>query len=646
MTFKDITFKNFKAHVRKYLSFFLCSCLTIMVFFMFSTVYFNSSIAIALKRNTKDVLNASIIAILFFSVLFLSYAYTAFTRSRKREFGLYMLLGMNSGAVKRLLVMENTIITSASLIAGLLAGSVLARLFFMVVVNFLKIGDIVYQFNIICYLTTIAVFITEFLIIILLSNIIAGRTEIIESFKTGRTAEKDRLRHPLFGIAGLILLVFSLGLKYLDTVGMVRVSEMSSIFVIICFTGLYFTVSQFGNLLEALIRKSKKIYYKYLPGISGIKHKIFRIKTVLFIITILSAITIYFIGTALSSLVQASLSAEREQPFHLAFVESENTDKIPDKELDQILRNRDIQPEEHKSIEFIETKMATNWGYSIRLTVISEESFKKLDNRQIKIDNGRYVMASPTEMFKGGEGHLEFKECRLSAGSQTFCLRLEYQMSGLALNKVKYLNPIIIIINNDDYEKMRIAANTFQIGRLHLINYKDWHKTGKISAELDRRLVEADNLDKDIYEYGDFSILGSRVAAYERIRNEGSMMLFLTLLLGMLFFIASSSIIYFKLFSEIDEEKVKYRKYFQIGILKKEYSKYVSLELLVLFFLPLVIGAAVALAYGCIDLKYSPFRFDSMAYLALVTVGYLVFQGIFYLAAKRKFTNEIIADNE
>lgn len=614
-----------------------------MVFFMFSTVYLNDGIEKSLKSNTRDVLNASIIAILFFSVLFLSYAYTAFARSRKREFGLYMLLGMNSGAIRRLLLMENTIIAFASLLAGLITGSVLARLFFMTVVNLLKLGDIRYQFNILTYGTTVGVFLAEFLIILLLSDIIAGRAEIIDTFKSGRTAEKDWLRHPLFGVAGLCILTYSLLLKYLYTVGLVEVREMSSVFVVLCFTGLYLIVSQFGNVLEALVKKSKAMYYRNLPGISGVKHKIFRIKTVLFLIAMFSAITVYFIGTALSTLIQADETAESEQPFHLAFVEKGSAGGIPDKELEQILNSGDMKPAEQKNIEFLETEMASGLDYKFKIAALCEKSFNILYDRRLKIEEGRYIMVCPPEMSMSEGSHLDFEECILSAGSQTFHLKLDNRITERDLNKVKYLSEILLVISNSDYERMKTASDPSRIGRLHLINYEDWHRTSEISAELETRLKQADGSSmRDMYEYGHFPVLGSRVATYRQIRSEGSLMLFLTLFLGALFFVASASIIYFKLFSEIDEEREKYRKYFLIGILEKEYGKYVTGELLVLFFLPLVIGAAIALAYGCIDLKFSPFRFESMAYLALVTLAYLAFQAVFYLAAKQKYINDVI----
>ncbi len=641
MTFKEISIKMFKAHARRYLSFFLCSSFTIMVFFMFSSIYFNNGINRTLKSSTKDIFNATLVSILIFSVLFLGYAYTSFSKSRKKEFGLFLILGMSNRSIGRMLLIEHGLIAAASLVTGLIAGTVFSRLFFLIVVNLLNLEKMQFLFFRASYISTILLFLVEFVTISSISSVIAGRAEIIDNFKSSRINEKDWFDSPLLGISGLFLFSLSFGLKYVNTLEMIHVREMSTVFVIICFTGLYFTISQFGNALAFLFERNKSLYYKNLPGISGIRHKIFRSKTVLFLTTMLSAITVYLIGTAFSCLLQATVIAERDQPWHLAYIERQGAGNIPEQELQNILTLGDVKPSVQKKLELIEAEMQSEYRFNV--TVLSNKGYNDLDKENLAIKSGHYVLLCPAEMALSEENRPQINECILTAGSDRFRFELQKQMSGQPLNKINSLNSIILVLNDLDYSRLKISVLPSQIGYLRLVNYQDWRRTSEISKKLESRLDISDTLPAaKQHRYGDFPSLGSRIGTYEKIRSEGSLLLFLTVFLGLLFFISSASVISFKLFSEIEEEREKYRKFFYIGIRKKEFRNYLSGELGILFFLPPVIGALMALLYIYIDLKNSPLRFISIADLSLVTMGYLLFQMVFCAVTKRRFAAEIM----
>ena len=97
--------------------------------------------------------------IAFFSLIFLFYTNSFLTRRRKKEFGLYNILGMGKWNIGRLLVCETIITAVLSIVCGLIFGIAVSKLAELVLANLLH-GEIVYTFSIsgIAILKTVEVY--------------------------------------------------------------------------------------------------------------------------------------------------------------------------------------------------------------------------------------------------------------------------------------------------------------------------------------------------------------------------------------------------------------------------------------------------------------------------------------------------------
>ncbi|HZK71345.1 MAG TPA: FtsX-like permease family protein, partial [Clostridia bacterium] len=110
MNFNQISFKIFKANLRRYLLFFFCSSFAIMIFFTYSTILTNKDFMNPNKVNSSisSMLIAPSLGIVLFSVLFIIYAHSSFVKFRKTEFGLFMVLGMTNWDIGRIMLFENS----------------------------------------------------------------------------------------------------------------------------------------------------------------------------------------------------------------------------------------------------------------------------------------------------------------------------------------------------------------------------------------------------------------------------------------------------------------------------------------------------------------------------------------------------------
>lgn len=146
MSFSQIVWKMAKVHYKKYLFYFLCNSFAVMFFFMFSTVFFNEQIVQVRKlTGIEDALKIPVVALVVFTILFISYAHSIFMKKRRSEFGLFMTLGMSNRDISKLLLLENGVIALLSILTGLLAGTIFSRLFFLLLMEIVGLQGVPFK---------------------------------------------------------------------------------------------------------------------------------------------------------------------------------------------------------------------------------------------------------------------------------------------------------------------------------------------------------------------------------------------------------------------------------------------------------------------------------------------------------------------
>lgn len=199
-----------------------------------------------------------------------------------------------------------------------------------------------------------------------------------------------------------------------------------------------------------------------------------------------------------------------------------------------------------------------------------------------------------------------------------------------------------IIVNGNDY--LRLAAQTppERIGVIHLFDFDNWRKTASVVDKLTAALEEYNLHHTQLY-YDSRTTESkvfrpdSRIGIYAQSRQSGQFMLFLFSFVGLLFFISSAIIIHFKLLTEYEKEKVKYKKLYKIGITRKDLSKLISKELLVLFLLPNIIATIIAIVYSYSFPSRSIEKVNSLFFSLEVGVVYLCVQFLFYTIYRKYY---------
>ena len=100
-----------------------------------------------------------------FSIFFVFYSVSAFLKSRKREFGVLIMHGMTYNQLRGIVFIESMVIGSASIVAGLAAGMLFARLFMMIGADVMQMSPLPYYMPSKAILLTLIAFVLLFLVI-------------------------------------------------------------------------------------------------------------------------------------------------------------------------------------------------------------------------------------------------------------------------------------------------------------------------------------------------------------------------------------------------------------------------------------------------------------------------------------------------
>ena len=130
---------NLKSNSKSYLPYILASAFSVMMYFIMDSLYRNGTLVE--KGSALGILLSYANAILLiFSVIFLFYINSFLIKRRKKELGIYNILGMGKRHLARMLFLESLITTAGSIIGGIVAGLLFGKLVYLIVLKILHMG--------------------------------------------------------------------------------------------------------------------------------------------------------------------------------------------------------------------------------------------------------------------------------------------------------------------------------------------------------------------------------------------------------------------------------------------------------------------------------------------------------------------------
>ena len=197
--------------------------------------------------------------ILFF---FLLYANSFVIKRRKKEIGLYTLLGMEKKHIGTMLFLENCIVYAVTMAGGILLGVVLSKLLFLLLLRLSHVAlDVEFVFTLEAFAETLAYFGIVFLFLFIGQIWEIGKTRPAELMSGSRKGEKEPRLLVLWSVIGAAALLFGYCASIRSQAdSMILINFAMAVLLVVI--GTYFTFTSGSVFFLKRLRRNKKLYYK------------------------------------------------------------------------------------------------------------------------------------------------------------------------------------------------------------------------------------------------------------------------------------------------------------------------------------------------------------------------------------------------
>ena len=635
MTFRQFAFNNIFRNKRTYAAHFLSSAFSIMIFFTYALLLFHPDLQGELKSTSATIsaygtmgFSISQGLIFVFSFFFILYSVSSFLKTRKKEFGILMMQGMSMRQFKKLLLIENMLIGFGSICVGFCIGLIFSKLVLLISASVLMINNgLPFYTPVKAVLLTIITFLFLFFIVSLFTFKMVKITELVELIR----AEEKPKPEPKSSILLSLLSLISIGYGYFLVFRFISSSSFTTLGmgVLLVIIGTYFLYTQCSVYILHLAKRRESFFLKR-TNILTISELIYRMKdnaTMFFIVSIVSAVAFTAIGT--TAAIGSKDLVRMTNPYTFLYGDFENN-KALNKNLSIIkkhLADANI-PYRMASASYIYTES------NVIVMKLSEynDLAKALGYQQETIENEGEILLIPGVVsqkheFKNGDYK---KSIEVIQGEWTKTFQVEKAVENLVLPHDT--RKIYIAVQDQVYDEIPITSDPNNIHipyRTYGFVVDDWIKTKRISNELISTFAK---------EEGSFQFRALTLDLLSAKQTNG-LLLMASVLVGIVFFTFAASFIYFRLYTDLDRDQQQYKMISKMGLGKRELKKVVTRQLLLMFFLPIIIAVIhTVVAYMALQQLLD---FSIMNSSIVILISFICIQVLYFFITRWRYLQKL-----
>ncbi|WP_163852990.1 ABC transporter permease [Paenibacillus elgii] len=639
MNFRQLALKNIQGNWHRYVAFFLSSAFSVMVFYMFGSFIYHPEIAngnIKAASMVKQVLFACQILIVIFSFFFVLYASFAFLKTRKKEFGLLTLFGMTRSQICRLMFYEQMMIGLLSIGVGIGTGMLFSKLFFLAIARLLQIDSpIRFVVPSQALLQTVIGFLALFLAMTLFAMFSVGRSQIIALLRAAKRPKKPPVASPWLTVLAVVCLGGGYYLAFTTSLRLILHLMLPIIFLTVL--GTYFLFTQASVAMIRRLQRMTGFYYNRtnMIAVSQLAFKMKDNARTLFVVSVLSAVILTASGTIYVFYKNSDKQAMEQFPNTISFTQQGLTAPkgIDPEKIKAVLAAERASVAKELKIAGVQVPLKLDGSRASDTTalLISESDYNRAAEgieyaAPLQIAPGHAVFSYPYRMSdiklmeKGSQRTVQLN-------GQAWPLEMDGQVTGGVINLVGEASGLLVV-NDGEYAQM--------MGKV-----PDDRKLVYYGFDLNRWQEHVDTVEKvkQSIPEDQRKKLFSPASIYAANKQSSSLMLLIGLFVSFLFFVASASMLYFKLFTELQEDDHQYRALMRIGVSVPEIRRIINVQIGLLFLLPVVVGAAhAAFAYKTLANLLS---LNVWSYGAMVISVFALLQFGYFLLTRRAYMGQM-----
>lgn len=640
--YPKLAFDGIRKNKKMYLPYILTSIGMVMMYYIIIFLQFSQSIKDAVQSSTvSQILGLGSWVIAIFSCIFLFYTNSFLIKRRKKEFGLYNILGMDKHNLGIILFWETLIIAAISLVIGLAAGIAFSKLAELIFLNLLK-SDVTFDLTVSSQgIGLCAIIFTVINILLFFNSLRQVRfSSAISLVRSEQTGEKPPKGNRLLGILGVLLLggAYYISLSIKEPLQALTLFFVAVIMVII---GTYLVMISGSVLFCRLLQKNKKYYYKpnHFVSVSSMVYRMKRNGAGLASICILATMVLVMISstTSLYSGEEDALSIRYPREINID-ISTLDTDLEKNGQMDNIIsdiknicKNHDVKgTDAYTYLNGMISGMITDDG-KVETDINRIDNFSNIalgDFSSVysfifipvddynKIMGTSYTLKDDEAIIYNYRNDSRYKNNVISFNrGQSFKIVKETDEFVIDTNAAISVTPSMALIVNDiDNATKGLTYNATTAQKIentgisfHRYYCFDTGVSPQHQIELSKDI--ANYLDGNIEKYrADTSSRMFRSSVESKEQNRLDFFglyggLFgLGIILSIVFIFAAVLIIYYKQISEGYEDQSRFEIMQKVGMTKNEIRKSINSQLLTVFFLPLIF-AGMHLAFAAPIIK-------------------------------------------
>ncbi len=639
--FLKLAAENIKKNGKTYIPYMLTCILTVAMFYIVKSLSLNPGLENMLGGNflhTTMGLGSGVVSV--FAFIFLFYTNSFLVKQRKKEFGVFNILGMERRHLARVVGWETVYVTLIALGLGLLLGVALDKVMFLGVIRIVG-AEVPLGFFISpeAVASTVTFFLAIFLLIYANCVRQIRAADPIGLLRAGSEGEREPKANWLLTIWGLAALG---GGYYIAVTTQNPIASVLLFFVavLLVIAGTYLLFTAGSIALLKMLRKNKKYYYrtKHFVSVSGMIYRMKQNAVGLANICILSTMVLVMVSTTASLMAGMEGIIRNRYPWDYVFYF--DGEKEEEQEAAETIRRLREQSG---------LLMTGEWDYTylaFQAVRDAEDSYQVLRHRARSVEDDTHSLLFVTlddyNAVTGENRQLGEGEILLYANRQPFHAPV-LKIFGREYRVAERLDHFV---GNGEYEALLSATQYIVV--------PDREELEWLHREQEAILMDLASPIGWVYGFdvkaGEeeqlafYGVLQEQLAGVSGLKTEARAdgraafleidggLFFIGIFLAILFVMATVLIIYYKQISEGYDDKNRFEIMQKVGMSRSEVREAIHSQVLTVFFLPLIVaGIHVAAAFPLISRLLALLNLYDVKLFALCTAGCFLAFGVMYV---------------
>lgn len=622
--YEKLAVTNLKNNRKTYVPYIFTGVLTVMMFYIIDALRRGKGIT---QNTLKICLQYATGVIIVFAVIFLFYTNSFLIKRRKKEIGVYNILGMGKRHIARMMAVETILTAGISILGGLVFGIIFGKLMYLLLLKILHNSvDMQFSVNGTAIVQTVILFAGIFLLTYLYNILQIQLVNPVELLHGGNQGEKEPKSRWLLVIVG----VAALGNGYwiaLTTEAPLEALLKFFVAVVCVIIGTYALFIAGSIVVLKILRKNKAYYYnpKHFTSVSGMIYRMKQNGAGLANICVLSTMVLVMVSTTVSLYAGMEDILDSRFPRDVSIVCNE-ADTNKEETLQRLIKEQCEKAGvkitdrvryrygsmnavlKGNNLEKVEQYYPDNHFYYVEM--ITQEEYNRIEKKNVSL-KGQEILTYTTNGKCGKK--------QINIAGQNYQVKKELsEMTSQPKSTAEMYKTLYIVF-----------ANAEQIERIESFSYADKFN---LKGDDGKQKEALEQIQNEFYEKFPDGTMESRMLSRSSFYELYGGLFFIGIYLGSMFIMATVLIIYYKQISEGYDDRERYQIMQKVGMSKKEVKRSIRSQVLSVFFLPLVVAVIhVAVAFKVMTKILGVLNLTNVSLFAVCTIITIAVFAVFYI---------------